>query len=72
MRPAPTPKILPKEESHREAPQNCIKLVNCMNFCTAQRYSQDDMLEADMGLDTRYLMRTPILQERGLNNNNGV
>lgn len=59
---APTPRILPKEESHRGSDQpNCVKLGNCMSFCTAQRFTQEDMLEEDMGIDTRYLMRTPAL-----------
>lgn len=35
---APTPRVLPKEEAHRE-PENCIKLMNCMNFCLADRFN---------------------------------
>ena len=63
---APKPRILPHEEGHRGARRNYGQLMNCMSFCMAERINQDDMLEEDMGIDTRHLMRTPILQKDGL------
>lgn len=61
-----TPRVLPRAEPH--AKKKCCSdgFRNCIKFASARRYSQDEMLEEEMAIDTRHLVLTPKPEIHGL------